>query len=84
MVKYLSFVVVVAFWALVAFGVGAQADSPPCGSFKKLPNGKWTNTKAIKIEHGDTSSMMSPGTTIGPGTRIAGVDIYAALEQSCH
>jgi hypothetical protein len=28
--------------------------------------------------------MINPGTTIGPGTRVIGIDIYAALQQSCH
>jgi len=74
--------IAVSLWAVVA--ASAQTNKAPCGSFQKLPNGKWNVVYPVKIEHGNSSAMISPGTTIGPGKRVAGVDIYAALQQSCH
>ena len=54
-----------------------------CGNFQKLAGGEWSVTKQIKIEHGNASAMLDPGTIIGPGSRVAGADIYAALEKNC-
>ncbi len=84
MIKYLSIPAVLASSLLASIPVFAQADKAPCGSFRKLPDGKWNVVKAVKIENGKVSAMLSPGTAIGPGTRVTGVDIYAALEKSCH
>jgi hypothetical protein len=76
---------VVLISSLVAFcTVYAQTDKAPCSSFQKLANGKWKAVSLVKIENGSTSAMISPGTTIERGTRVAGADVYAALEQSCH
>ena len=52
-------------------------------SFQKLAGGEWSVRKQIKIEHGNASTMLDPGTIIGPGSRVAGADIYAALEKNC-
>ncbi len=64
--------------------VHAQAGGAPCGSFHKLPNGNWSVVNPVKIEHENSSAMLSKGTIIGPGTRVSGVDIFAALNKSCH
>lgn len=69
---------------LVSTAAYAQAGEAPCGSFKKLSDGKWSVVKLVKIEHGNSNAMLSPGTIIGPGTRVSGVDMFAALEKSCH
>jgi hypothetical protein len=62
----------------------ADAQKAPCGSFQKLPDGRWSVVKLIKIEHEKASAMLNAGTIITPGTQVAGVDIYAALQKSCH
>ena len=56
----------------------------PCGNFQKLPGGEWIVVKPITIRHGGEQAVLGTGTNIGPGTRVSGVDIYAALEKSCH
>ena len=55
----------------------------PCGSFRKLPGGEWIVVKAINIQHGSEHTALGTGTTIGPGTRVSSVDVYAALEKNC-
>ena len=84
MSKYLSSPTVFALILSVAAVANADPNKAPCGSFKKSPNGKWNVVNPVKIESDKDGAMLSPGTTIGPGTRIAGIDIYAALERSCH
>jgi hypothetical protein len=69
---------------IVCCTVYAQTNKAPCSSFQKLANGKWKAVSLVKIENGNTSAMISPGTTIERGTRVAGADVYAALQQSCH
>ncbi len=68
---------------LVSTAAFAQTGKAPCGAFQKLPNGKWNVVRPVKIENGKTSVTVNPGTSIGPGTRLTGVDVYAALEKSC-
>ena len=84
MIKHLSIPAVLASCLLASFAVYGQTGKAPCGSFQKLPNGKWNVVRPVKIENGKTSAMINPGTTIGPGTHVLGTDIYAALQQSCH
>ena len=55
----------------------------PCGSFKQLPDGKWTVVNPINIQHGNMNTMLSPGTVVSSGTLVSGVDLYAALQKSC-
>jgi hypothetical protein len=84
MIKNLSVLAVFAYSVILASpSVLAETGKAPCGSFQKLPDGKWNVVKPIKIEHGEASVILKPGTAIGPGTGIAGVDIYAALQKSC-
>ena len=83
MTKYLAIPTFLALLLLACPAVRAEGDKAPCGSFHKLADGKWSVVKQVKIAHGNTNTMLNPGTAIGPGTRIAGVDIYAALEKSC-
>ena len=40
--------------------------------------------KQIKINHRNASTVLNPGTILGPGARVAGVDIYAELERDCN
>jgi hypothetical protein len=84
MTKYSLIPAAFACSLLASIAVYAQAGKAPCGSFKKLPDGKWSVIKPVKIEHGSSSAMLNAGTTIGPGTHVTGVDMYAALEKNCH
>jgi hypothetical protein len=78
----LSFIAAGAVMAALGSAI-AQTGKAPCASFQKLPEGKWKVISPVKIEHASTSVMLSTGMTIGPGTKAAGVDIYAALQKSC-
>jgi hypothetical protein len=82
MIKHLS-ISTVGFILLASVAAFAQTGTAPCGSFQRLPNGKWSVAKQIKIEHGNANAILNPGTIISPGTQVAGVDIYAALQRSC-
>lgn len=85
MIKHLSIPAVFAsFLAVSTAAVYGQTGKAPCGSFQKLPDGKWSVVRPVKIDNGHTSVVINPGTTIGPGTRVIGIDIYAALQRSCH
>lgn len=75
---------VLLWWAWSAGVVHAETGKAPCGSFQKLSDGKWSVTKQIRIEHGSGSTILNPGTLLGPGARVAGVDIYAELQRNCH
>ena len=68
---------------LVGLPAIAENSKAPCGSFQKLPDGKWNVLKPVKIEHGKASTVVNPGNKIAPGTHVSGVDLYAALEKSC-
>ena len=83
MIRYLSIPVVLALSLLPSFTL-ADTSQAPCGSFQKMPDGKYKVVYPVKIESKKITTMIGPGTTIGPGTHIGGVDIYAALKQSCH
>lgn len=80
----ISIFLTLTVFAAVAAYADPNPNKAPCGSFQKLPNGKWNVVRPVKIETDKDSAMISPGTTIGPGMQVAGVDIYAALERSCH
>ena len=86
MSKHFSILAVIASFIILASttSVFAQSGRAPCGSFQKLPNGRWNVVRPVKIDNGKVSAMLNPGTSIGPGTRVTGVDIYAALQKSCH
>jgi hypothetical protein len=72
-----------AVLALAQQAVAAPAAKVPCSSFQKLPDGKWKVLRAVKIQNGQVSVVLNPGSPISPGARVTGVDIYAALEASC-
>jgi hypothetical protein len=74
-----------AGFALTLLGpsVGYAEDKAPCGSFQKLPDGKWQVVAPVKIETDKGSGMLSPGKTINPGMQVAGIDVFAALQRSC-
>ena len=84
MIKFLSVPAAFVGFMLACVAVCAQAGKAPCGSFQKLTDGKWNVLKPVKIEHGNQSAILRPGTAIVPGTVVAGVDIYAALQKNCH
>ena len=84
MIKKFSAQVAMAFALVVSTVVSAQPSKAPCGAFTKLPDGKWRVLKPVKIENENLSTMVGTGTLIGPGTRVTGVDLYAALEKNCH
>jgi hypothetical protein len=77
-------VLIISFSLSLSGTANAQTGNAPCHSFQKLPDGKWNALKQVKIENGQKSTMIYPGTKIGPGTQLVDVDIYAALERSCH
>ena len=82
MIKYLSIPAVLGSCLLASSAVYGQTGKAPCGSFQKLPNGKWSVVRPVKIENAKTSAMINPGTIIGPGTHVLGTDIYAALQKA--
>jgi hypothetical protein len=84
MIKHLSILAVFASCLLASGAVYAQAGKAPCGSFQKLPNGKWSVVKTIKIENKTASAVLNPGTILDSTTRVAGADLFAVLERSCH
>jgi hypothetical protein len=69
---------------LAAMPVFAQTGKAPCSSFQKLPDGRWNVLKPVKIDNGKVTVTINPGTSVSPTTRVAGVNLYAALEKSCH
>ena len=75
---------VLAFTALGPLVGFAKGDKAPCGSFQKLTDGTWKVVSPVKIETDKGSGMLSAGIIITDGKIIAGVDIYAALQRSCH
>lgn len=83
MIKSLTILAVLAVSVLAA-DVGYAQDKAPCGSFVKQTDGKWKVLLPVKIETDKGSGMLSPGTIIGPGKQVGGVDIFAALQRSCH
>ena len=84
MIKLLSIQMAVASALVASTAVSAQTGKAPCGAFAKLPDGKWRVLKPVKIENGNLSTMVATGTVIVPGARVTGIDVYAALEKSCH
>lgn len=83
MIRTLSTNVLIASVVLISIPVSVRADKAPCGAFQKTANGKWNVVKSVKIENGKASVVLKPGTSIGPGTVVTNVDIYAALQKSC-
>jgi len=83
MIKLLTMPTGFGFFLLVSVAAHAQTGKAPCSAFHKLSDGNWSVSSPIKIEHGNSSAMLSPGLIISPGTKVAGVNIYAALQKSC-
>jgi hypothetical protein len=84
MIKQLAFAAILGFSMVAAPALQAQtAGTAPCGSFRKLSDGKWIVTKQLKIENGGATAVLNSGMVISPGFRSAGADIYAALQKSC-
>jgi hypothetical protein len=84
MIKQLTFSVILGFTSVAAPALHAQtAGKAPCGSFRKLSDGKWIVTKQLKIDNGGATAVLNSGMVINPGFRSAGADIYAALQKSC-
>lgn len=83
MVKGILVGVSIVSTVLVVISEPARADKPPCPAFQKLPNGTWNVVKLVKIENGNASVMLKPGTSIAPGMTVTNVDIYSALQKSC-
>ncbi len=84
MTKSLTVLAVLALTILASRVGYAAEDKAPCGSFQKSADNTWKVIAPVKIETDKGSGMLSPGTVIKPGKQIAGVDIYAALQRSCH
>ena len=86
MIKRLSIPTVFASSTIIlaAMPVFAQNSKAPCSSFQKLGDGRWNVLKPVKIDNGKVTVTINPGTSISPTTRVVGVNLYAALEKSCH
>ena len=84
MINFITASAVLALILLFPLVGYAQTNKAPCGSFQKTADGNWKVISPVKIETDKGSGMLSPGTTINPGKNVAGVDIYAALQRSCH
>ncbi len=84
MIKHLPVLMPFAFALLASTAISAETTKAPCGSFQKLPDGNWRALKPVKIENGKLSAVIGQGTTIGPNTRVTGVNIYAELQKSCN
>jgi hypothetical protein len=69
--------------AAPAMSAQQTTTKAPCGSFKQLPDGKWTVVKPINIQHDNINTMLSPGTVVTSGMQVSGVDLYATLQKSC-
>ena len=83
MTKAVTILAVITLCSLPA-SIGYAQDKAPCGSFQKQTDGKWKVIAPVKIETDKGSGMLSPGIVIAPGRQVGGVDIYAALQRSCH
>jgi hypothetical protein len=83
MIKSVTILAVIAL-SIFSPCIGYAEDKAPCGSFQKGTDNTWRVVSPVKIESDKGSAMLSPGTTIRPGKQVAGVDIYAALQRSCH
>jgi hypothetical protein len=84
MIKRLAFSAILGFSLAASSALHAQTGGKaPCGSFRKLSDGKWIVIKQLKIENGGASAILNSGMVISPGFRSAGADIYAALQKSC-
>jgi hypothetical protein len=84
MIKRVSIPAFVMTLVLGIIPAYAQSTAAPCSAFQKQPDGKWKALRPINIQTDKGSAMVSPGTIISPGTLVAGADVYAALQQSCH
>ena len=84
MITRVSIAAVVAAFIFGAVPAHAQGTAAPCSAFQKQPDGKWKVMRPINIQTDKGSAVISAGTVISPGTLVAGADVYAALQQSCH
>jgi hypothetical protein len=82
--KRLSISTVAMILILGAIPAHAQSTAAPCSAFQKQPDGKWKAVRPINIQTDKGSAIIGTGTIVGPGTMVAGADVYAALQQSCH
>ena len=57
MIKCLSIPAILASTLLVHTAAFAQTGNAPCGSFRKLSDGKWAVVKTVKIEHGSQAPL---------------------------
>ena len=55
----------------------------PCAYFQKLADGTWYVIKQIKIHHGNVDTILNPGIAVGPGSHVAGADVYGELQRNC-
>ena len=84
MMSRVSIPAIVAAFIFGAAPAHAQSTAAPCSAFQKQSDGKWKAVRPINIQTDKGSAVISAGTVIGPGTLVAGADVYAALQQSCH
>ena len=58
MTKNLSISILLAFILISSAVAYVETTAAPCGSFKKLSDGRWSVAKPIKIEHGNESALL--------------------------
>jgi hypothetical protein len=62
----------------------AQAQSFPCHAFQMLPNGMLAVIQPVTISNPNGARVsMNPGTSFGPGTQMAGLNVFALYQQNC-
>lgn len=62
----------------------ADKASFPCDAFQMKSDGRLVAVKSVLIKTGNGSIQMNPGTSFGPGVRMAGIDLYNTYQENCH
>jgi hypothetical protein len=80
MTKYLS---LAALALLISTAATDAQISFPCQAFQMQPNGMLAVVQSVTITNGGASVQLNPGTSFGPGTVMAGINVYATFQQNC-
>jgi hypothetical protein len=84
MIKLVSIPTAVIVFILGPIPAHAQNTAAPRSAFQKQPDGKWKALRPINTQTDKGSAVIGRRMIISPGTMVAGPDVYAALQQSCH
>jgi len=58
-----------------------MSDGEVLKAFTRNPDGSWTCTAPIRIDHPRGRIEVTPGTRVAPNTIFMGVDLVAWLEE---